>query len=608
MQINHPIQGEAKGLGLEGDRSGEKSKHVITISWKLTHMPRRMSKKPDPRFHLLYSDIKQRIKKAYHKKALSHHPDRNYGNVETATRQFAEIQTAYEILSDPEERAWYDSHKDAILRYEDDISTDQYERNVRITTAGDILRIFVHFRGKLDFSDSATGFYTKLRGTFETLAKEEEEACGWERLHSVDYPSFGQANDSYEDVVRPFYAMWGGFATKKTFSWEEIYCCTEAPDRRVRRLMEKENKRLREEGIREFNEAVRALVAFVKKRDPRFKPKSQSEVERQTILRVASLAQAARSRAANQEKEIQREAIPEWAKSGELQEPALLESDAEEVTQEEFECVVCRKNFKSENQYEAHANSKKHFRAVQHLRRQMHAEDWKIRFNDSCSSNPPSSLLQGNATDTVGRFVEMVNDHPNYLVHDGHQDEWSGDTGDAVNIESPLHQAVPANPGKGFKNRLRQLETEDFSGVAGIRSSEPVSDDEYSTKATAEKRPRSDRFSGNDESPFFPPTEIGDPSLVPNFANQSLNEERGCSPKPKARKAKERRAKKAAKKSTANTVSEEQLKCATCHAGHTSKSRLFKHIKDFDHAQPVAEASKGSKAGKQRGFKGQYGL
>lgn len=44
-----------------------------------------------------------RLKKAYKKKALELHPDRNFQNEEKATKLFAEVQAAYEILSDPQE-------------------------------------------------------------------------------------------------------------------------------------------------------------------------------------------------------------------------------------------------------------------------------------------------------------------------------------------------------------------------------------------------------------------------------------------------------------------------------------------------------------------------
>lgn len=49
------------------------------------------------------------IKKAYRKKALMYHPDRNQGNAD-AEKKFKEISEAYEALSDENKRAIYDRH------------------------------------------------------------------------------------------------------------------------------------------------------------------------------------------------------------------------------------------------------------------------------------------------------------------------------------------------------------------------------------------------------------------------------------------------------------------------------------------------------------------
>jgi DnaJ family protein A protein 5 len=72
------------------------------------------------------------IKKAYRRLAVSkylddrsyqlvNHPDKNPDRVEEATRIFADLQQAYEILSDPNERAFYDSHRNTTVITDEDL-------------------------------------------------------------------------------------------------------------------------------------------------------------------------------------------------------------------------------------------------------------------------------------------------------------------------------------------------------------------------------------------------------------------------------------------------------------------------------------------------------
>jgi len=160
----------------------------------------------------------EEIKKAYRKKALELHPDRNYNDVEHATQLFAEVQTAYEVLSDPQERAWYDSHRDAILRGHQPGDSGAAEA-VDATTSEDVLGWFSQFSVSMSFDDTdPRGFFVLARKAFAKLAEEEEAVAEWEGVEPIYYPRFGGAKDTYESrAVRDFYLAWTGFTTKKKF-------------------------------------------------------------------------------------------------------------------------------------------------------------------------------------------------------------------------------------------------------------------------------------------------------------------------------------------------------------------------------------------------------
>ncbi|KAF7164947.1 hypothetical protein CNMCM5623_009325 [Aspergillus felis] len=392
-----------------------------------------------------------------------------------------------------------------------------------MTTCGDILKLFSKFNPRMEFSDSPSGFFGGLRAVFTQLALEEEMACRADKLEFVDYPTFGSQSDTFEDVVRPFYAVWSSFSTKKSFAWKDIYRYSEAPDRRVRRLMEKENKRLREEGIREFNEAVRSLVAFVKKRDPRFKSGIQSEAQRRELLRQTAAAQAAKSRAVNQAK-LREHVIPDWAKSEEAEEENPDSSGSE---LEQFECIICRKAFKSLNQFNAHERSKKHVKAVKQLRWEMRAENESLNLDQYMAPFSDHAQLEQCNNDSAAFFFSH---------------EESGKVQRGRNVDADQNIAPIMEDSETIINPTGSDDVSDVSE----RADDAV--DLLSQELTA---------SGLGQSP---PTDIK-----------------------KIGKAKQKRARKAAQQALGHS---HELICTTCNAAFPSKTQLFTHLRKYDHAQP----------------------
>lgn len=530
----------------------------------------------------------EEIKKAYRRKALELHPDRNYGSEEAATKTFAEVQAAYEVLSDPQERAWYDSHESAILRGDDGSGQDGAStyQNTRVTTADDLARMVRKFNSNVDFTDAPSGFFGFIRETFEQLAKEEEVAASWENVEPSDYPSFGHKDDSYDVVAKRFYAAWSSFSTVKTFAWLDKWKLSEAPDRWYKRRMEQENKAIRKEGIKEFNEAVRSLVAFVRKRDPRYVPSTQSEAERQQTLRDAAAAQAARARAANQAK-LSEESVPEWTKYREPEE--LDESSEEEVDQEVFECVACNKVFKSERQWEAHEKSKKHQKAVAALQRKMRKENAHLDLDgegvSSRIATPEIAEEDEEEAEVLDDVVADVEDHNARLKTGAEEDE----------KESELDEASEHENENG---RVCGFPRED-SDEASPSDSE---NEDYASPETIKSRLRETSLNTSPTTI----SEAGDPANK-DETSENVDEEENAKDqpaKPKMGKAAQKRAKKAA----AVPASEEQAqdnahKCATCNAAFPSKTRLFQHIKDFDHAALKTVAGSSGKAGKKKGKK-----
>ena len=162
------------------------------------------------------------------------------------------------MLSDDNERAWFDRHRDQILRG----NQENYEDNS--------LDVFQYFTSTCfsGFGDDKQGFYKVYCGIFETIAAEDIEYMDKaEDFETI--PGFGCSSSDYDHVVRKFYDHWEFYSTKKSYAWLFTHNIAEIRERRILKLVDKEHKKIQQKARKERNDEVRSLVQFVKKRDKR---------------------------------------------------------------------------------------------------------------------------------------------------------------------------------------------------------------------------------------------------------------------------------------------------------------------------------------------------
>ena len=307
------------------------------------------------------SASEEQIKKAYRAKALLLHPDKNPLNIQEATKQFTLLQKAWEILSDPSERAWFDSHREQKTK-----GTTEFHGK-----ALDLMRWFdpSAFSG---MDDSESGFYTVYQRVFDHII-DYEIANSESKLERSDFPSFGSKDSQWEPEVKVFYAFWSGFCSRAKFAYAEKYKVhgkmpMDVP-RFARREAEKENKKAREER-RKYSETVKRLVEFVKRRDLRIRQAKQQQ--QPNFKKVSENSQA---------KERIDSVAPSSLQTFEAEYARLLEEMEQEGAcgmEEEFFCFGCEVSFGNQEDLQAQEDGIVHRMNVMRLQEEMLLEEQQL--------------------------------------------------------------------------------------------------------------------------------------------------------------------------------------------------------------------------------------
>lgn len=511
------------------------------------------------------------IKSAYRKLALKWHPDKNLDNAEIAKEQFQLVQQAYEILSDRQERAWYDNHREQILR---GANSEFQDKSL------DVFQYFTTtcFKG---FDDGEQGFFTVYRKVFDNIAKEDLEFIEDKEEFCV-IPSFGNSQTDYEKVSE-FYNYWLNYSTKKSYTWLDPFDIRDLRDKKYIKLVEKENKKVRLKAKKERNEEVRNLVAFVRKRDKRVH--AQKKLQEQKILEdKKKREQLSKQKRLERLEELNSSASqPDWAKFDNVEselaeiEKNLAQEFGDEATNSEDEsdeedlsnlyCVACNKIFKTPKAFQNHESSKKHKENVELLKETMLQEEDEL-----------DSQLSENVEDYID--IDDTDKPIEDILEDG---DLSDDTSNSEVTETLK------NKQKKKSKKVISSNAEDDYPVLDLESNQNQSNSETTFEPNKKQKKKNKKKANNNSKP-----------------DQNLPEENSEMLEISKKKETNSKNKKKDKKDKNQKVSDDigdvdnNHNCLTCKSVFTSKNKLFDHLKKTGHGVYIPPNVKNKKNIKEK--------
>ncbi|AMD19445.1 HBR544Wp [Eremothecium sinecaudum] len=571
------------------------------------------------------------LKRAYRKKALQYHPDKNREDTEKATEIFATIRSAYEVLSDPQERAWYDSHREQILKddynpnYADD---DDYEVDATVTgiTTAELLK---YFNSGLytKVNDGPNGLYQIAGKLFAKLASEEviwgrksgleeykdknddrfeeqitslgyTKACdAYSSNNDTYYPVFGYSTTSYEKL-RAFYSKWGSFNSLKSFSWEDDYMYSRNYDRKTKREINKRNEKKRAQARSEYNKTVKRFVTFIKKFDTRMKEgQKKFEAEKKKKLQEALKKQVEKDRQAYDaaisdpfqlqswqtvDKAYWEELEKQFASSDE--EDAESNSDEEVITHPR-KCITCNKKFKSQRQFENHNNTNAHKKKLKKVKWQMRKESMHLGLEDISDLSEYDSAKEEHNSSSASE----------------HEDDSDSDS-DSSSFSEDSEQNAESLEMDDILKELDKIEKElrlvDELSSSDDNSSQFCVEDGVLSELDMQLASDTEKIASDvAEDPKVP-----DGSQKEHELDKILSEVRGNeewdakTPTKKAnKKRKDKKPSKTSSAQSSNIKSDSHIQgpsCGSCGLVFNSRNKLFAHIKSSGHAVAPAKAKK----------------
>ncbi|XP_068633850.1 dnaJ homolog subfamily C member 21-like [Battus philenor] len=576
------------------------------------------------------------IKKAYRRLALQWHPDKNLDNLQEAKEQFQLVQNAYEVLSDPQERAWYDNHREQLLRGAGSSYND------------DSLDVYPYFSPSCykGFSDDPQGFYSVYSEVFSKLASEETDFLD-DPEDVGKIPKFGNSTTPYEEV-HEFYAFWMSFSTNKSFVWLDQYELSQGDNRRVIKLMEKENNKIRQRARKERNEEIRRLVSFVRRKDKRViehtkllqekaeeNKKKAEQVRRERILQRQKEIEEAKKREGEssflqsedyQKKlsEIESLLAEEFGLSSDddtISEGGMESSNEESSKTEDASekskalgkstpktktgikhlyCSACSKLFKNVNSFENHENSKKHKENVANM-----VLENKIDISDNDGNDEEDNVSSNDQQDS-GKINGQTEEERDNLGNSTSDIE-DNDIRETLSDDSDKIQALPKSQ-KKKKNKKKSFipmaESEgndshdemSFNEIEGPSRSRKAkkfnmlkSQIQAKKEANLKKGSQSQTSTENlyEVSSTTPTDDALGEAALPRDRPALPKMQRNIKPK----KVVERKSVRTKTSETEDSSTALNLRCAICQTDFPSKNKLFEHLKKTGHSVPLPQTS-----------------